>query len=292
VNTQVAQPMTPPSSQPRIRLIVSDLDGTLLPVAGGDGGQRFATWWNALLPSSRPLLAYCSGRLCGDVLASVPAAGLPAPDYIIGGVGTALIDGQGRQVPGFQERFRDGWDRSLVQEVMSGVPGIEAQPARFQNPFKSSWFLRGVEPARIAAIAAALAAVELRVRVVYSSDRDLDILPGDADKGHAVAWLCTHLGLSTDTVVVAGDTENDLAMFQVAGVRGIVVANARVGLVQALAGYPVHHATAPEVDGVIEGLEHYGLHSSGLRPSGLHPDGPHPAVRGLSAGNQPSRKHA
>lgn len=251
--------MTPPRSPAAVRLFVSDLDGTVLPLAGGDGAHRFTIWWNSLSSSSRPLLCYSSGRLCADVRATVPEVGLPPPDYIIGGVGTSLIDADGRQLPGFQERFRAGWERSLVQEVMAGVPGIELQPARFQSPFKSSWFLYGADAARIADIEAALAAVELRVRVVYSSDRDLDVLPADAGKGRAVEWLCKQVHVATRNVVVAGDTENDLAMFQVPGVRGIAVANARAGLLGGLSACQAHHATAPEVDGVIEGLELYGV---------------------------------
>lgn len=251
--------MTKPRSPAAIRLFVSDLDGTLLPLAGGHGAQRFTTWWNSLASSSRPLLCYSSGRLCGDVRTTVLEVGLPPPDYIIGGVGTSLIDAEGRQLPGFQERFRAGWERSLVQEVMAGVAGIELQPARFQSPFKSSWFLYGADAGCIAAIEAALAAVELRVRVVYSSDRDLDVLPADAGKGRAVEWLCEQVHVAARNVVVAGDTENDLAMFQVPGVRGIAVANARAGLLGGLSACQVHHTIAPEVDGVIEGLEHYGL---------------------------------
>ena len=251
--------MTRSPASAAVRLFVSDLDGTLLPLAGGDGARRFTAWWESLPSPSRPLLCYSSGRLCSDVRAAVPAAGLPTPDYIIGGVGTSLIDAQGRQVPGFQERFRIGWDRSLVQEVMAGVAGIQPQPARFQSPFKSSWFLYGADAAFIAGIEAALAAVELRVRVVYSSDRDLDVLPAEAGKGCAVEWLCQHLDVVVRHVVVAGDTENDLAMFQIPGVRGIAVANARAGLLDRLDECQVHKALASEVDGVIEGLEHYGL---------------------------------
>ena len=119
--------MTRGRSSAAVRLFVSDLDGTVLPLAGGDGAQRFAAWWDSLPPAARPLLCYNSGRLCGDVRAVVRAAGLPAPDYVIGGVGTSLTDAAGRQLPGFLERFAAGWERPRVQAVMEGVAGIAPQ---------------------------------------------------------------------------------------------------------------------------------------------------------------------
>lgn len=253
-------------TQRPIRLFVSDLDGTLLPF---DGDQptvdRFTTWWNALPPSERPLLAYSSGRLYHDVLEVVPQVHLPAPDFIIGGVGTSIVDGVGRPLVGYRERFRDGWDRSLVHDVMIGIPGLQPQPARYQSPFKSSWFLHDADEPVIARIRVALAEVELRVRVIYSSRRDLDVLPEEADKGRAVTWLADHLHLSPEHVVVAGDTENDLAMFQVAGVRGIVVANATPGLLAGVRGLGVYRAKHVASDGVIEGLASFGLGTPATR---------------------------
>ena len=258
--------MTRGRSSAAVHLFVSDLDGTVLPLAGGDGAQRFAAWWDSLPPAARPLLCYNSGRLCGDVRAVVRAAGLPAPDYVIGGVGTSLTDAAGRQLPGFLERFAAGWERPRVQAVMEGVAGIAPQSERFQSPYKSSWFLHDAEAARIAAIVAALASAGLRVRVIYSSDRDLDVLPADAGKGHAVEWLRRKTRIAARDVVVAGDTENDLAMFELPDVRGIAVANARPGLLAGLSACDVYRASAPEAAGVIEGLERFGLRPAPAGP--------------------------
>jgi sucrose-6F-phosphate phosphohydrolase len=202
---------------------------------------------------------YSSGRLCHDVLTVVPQVHLPPPAFVIGGVGTSMVDGLGHPVIGYGERFRHGWDRSLVQDVMVGIPGVHPQPARYQSPFKSSWFLYDADEAVITRIRTALTEVELRVRVIYSSQRDLDVLPAEADKGRAVAWLADHLHLAPQYVVVAGDTENDLAMFQITGVRGIVVANATLGLLAGIQGLGVYRAKQIASDGVIEGLAAFGL---------------------------------
>ena len=243
-----------------IGLFASDLDGTLLSFSGDPAAsQRFAACWDAVPRESRPVLCYNSGRLVGDLRVAASEAGLPAPDYLIGGVGTTLVDQGGTIVREFQERFRAGWERSLVVEVMAATPGIEPQAERYQSPFKSSWFLRNAADDLLAEIRHRLSQVELDVTVIYSSNRDLDVVPAKADKGNAVRWLRDHLGLAPNTVVVAGDTGNDSSMFRVPGVRGIAVANARSELIEAIAGCDVFQAASPEADGVIEGLRHFNL---------------------------------
>ncbi len=246
-----------------IRLLVSDLDGTLLSFSGDPAAsRRFAQRWQAVPEAERPVLCYNSGRLVEDLRVSANEAGLPPPDYLLGGVGTALVGPGGGMLREYQEQFRPGWDRSLVVEVLRTIRGIERQPERYQSPFKSSWFLRNASDALLAEIRHRLARVELDVSVVYSSNRDLDVLPAKADKGNAVRWLGQHLGIPAEETVVAGDTGNDSSMFRLPGVRGIVVANAREELLEAVGGCNAHFCASSEADGVIEGLDHFGLPGS------------------------------
>jgi len=53
----------------------------------------------------------------------------------------------------------------------------------------------------------------------------VEIAPAGADKGVGLAWLCRHLDIRPDDVMVFGDEVNDLPMFQVARHR-VAVANA------------------------------------------------------------------
>lgn len=53
----------------------------------------------------------------------------------------------------------------------------------------------------------------------------VEIAPAGADKGIGLAWLCAHLGVEPDDVMVFGDEINDLPMFAVAR-RRVAVANA------------------------------------------------------------------
>jgi hydroxymethylpyrimidine pyrophosphatase-like HAD family hydrolase len=93
------------------------------------------------------------------------------------------------------------------------------------------------------------------VNVVYSSQRDLDILPAGVDKGSATAWLAKHWQFESRRVIVAGDSGNDLAMFQL-GFRGIVVGNAHQDL-KSLSGPNIYHAKGNCAAGVLEGMRYW-----------------------------------
>ena len=253
-------PRTRAAASRPIRLFVSDLDGTLLSFSGEpSGSHRFAERWGRIPQDQRPVLCYNSGRLVQDLKLAADEAGLPRADYLLGGVGTTLVGPGGGILREYQEQFRPGWDRSLVVEVMASIPGIQRQAERYQSPFKSSWFLHDASDDQLAGIRHRLAQVELDVAVIYSSQRDLDVLPARADKGNAVRWLIDHLGIEASEVVVAGDTGNDASMFRVPGVRGILPSNARSELAAATAGCEVVSVASPEADGVIEGLDRLGL---------------------------------
>ena len=136
------------------------------------------------------------------------------------------------------------------------------QPARFQNKFKSSWYYHGADPDDILAIQRDLEELGLRVNVIYSSNKDLDILPEYANKANSLKWLLELLNIPNDQVLVAGDTGNDRSMFLMKGVHGIIVENAQPELLEATVELKTYVSAKPFADGVLEGLKHFGVISS------------------------------
>ena len=246
------------SHPPKIRLFSSDLDGTLL--GNPESAQRFKHAWEALDAKHRPMLVLNSGRSVKDTSALIAARRLPEPDYIIGGVGTELYNWRTQaDEPEFNAQFGEGWDLAKVEEIMRSMPGVERQPPEFLHPYKSSWDLPRADRTKIDELRRRFAADGLQVNVVYSSLRDLDVLPSRANKGNALAWLCTRLGIALDAVLVAGDTANDSAMFLLPGVHGIAVENAQPELFEAVVKLPVFVPRQVMADGVLEGLKHFGV---------------------------------
>ncbi|NTF30956.1 HAD-IIB family hydrolase [Rhizobium skierniewicense] len=240
-----------------VRIFSTDLDGTV--VGDNAATARFRDFWQSLPDENRPLLVFNSGRLLDDQFELMEQVPLPSPDYVIGGVGTMMSC---REKPSLQQTYTSSlgqaFDTAKISSLISDVPGISIQPERYQHGLKSSWYLDNASEADLSRLEKQLSDSEIDARIVYSSNRDLDILPRSADKGAAIRWLCDHLSIGLDEVAVAGDTGNDKAMFELSGVRGIIVANALPEL-KALAVKQSHAylALEKEADGVISGLKHW-----------------------------------
>jgi sucrose-6F-phosphate phosphohydrolase len=249
--------MTTPAPKP-IRLFSSDLDGTLL--GNPEATKRFKAAWEKLPPRRRPLLVYNSGRLVDDLRRFVADGSLPAPDYLIGGVGTQIFNYRTEQfLNDFYQFLAEGWELARIEAVVGAFPGARRQPDEFQHQFKSSWFLERATPEQLGELRQRLAVAGLGASLVYSSQRDLDLLPPRATKAGALQWLCTKLRIGLDETLVAGDTGNDSSMFRLPGVRGIIVENAQPELFEATVDIPVYTARAVLADGVLDGLLHHGV---------------------------------
>ncbi len=85
------------------------------------------------------------------------------------------------------------------------------------------------------------------------------MLPAGVNKGATLTGLLQALELDPAVVVTAGDSLNDLAMFET-GLKGVMVGNAAPAMG---AGLPrlrsVYRATAAGCAGIAEGLHHFGF---------------------------------
>ncbi|MEM7699593.1 MAG: HAD-IIB family hydrolase [Verrucomicrobiota bacterium] len=239
----------------------TDIDGTIYDSL--ETATHFAEFWEALTTGSEQegKLIFNTGRSIGDTLGLLSEVPLPQPDFIIGGVGTEIYScEQSEKIDDWESYLvGDGWEADGVSSLVERlIPDIEAQPPECNTNVKRSWFWNDRDLADIAQLEKSLSDEGIVAQVVYSSQRDLDILPRRANKGNALHWLCDRLDFGHAKIIVAGDSGNDLSMFGHADVHGIVVANASAEL-QAIDFKTTGHflAQAPCAYGVVEGLRHF-----------------------------------
>lgn len=237
-------------------LFSTDIDGTVYD--GPEAAAKFADFWNRTRRlATPPLLVYNTGRSLEDSLSLLGRTALPNPHYIISGVGTGIFDFAEKKVIDLWSLELSGkWNFETVGALVPDLlEGVKPQPPECQNPFKSSWFWRDRSGADLEGLRSALVAAGLEAQVVYSSARDLDIIPAKANKGNAVLWLSQFLEIPPGKIVIAGDSGNDASMFLLSGVSGVLVANAEKSLVEATAEVNPIRPRGSCAEGVIEALQ-------------------------------------
>lgn len=241
----------------RSRLVLAtDLDGTFL---GGAEDQRRALYDHL---STRPdvLLVFVTGRDIEFVADLIRNPRLPRPDYIIGDVGTSVYHGATlRPIAALEADIVARW-RGANQRVIAmldGEPGLRLQPTPFRHRVSYDCDPSALSPHVIDRVKAA------GFDCLISADRYFDVLPAGIAKGPTLRRLVQVLG--HDRVLVAGDTLNDLSLFQT-GFHGVVVGNSEPALLAATAGMPtVYHSALPGAAGILDGLRHYRLTEGGSR---------------------------
>ncbi|HEX9854746.1 MAG TPA: HAD-IIB family hydrolase [Acidimicrobiia bacterium] len=232
------------------RLLAADLDGTFL----GDDRAMHELWED--LDAFGITLVFASGRHLPAIESLYDEWRTDRrADVCLCMVGTEvwwLEDGEYRFDDEWDAHLDDGWDRAAIGAALVGLPRLQPQPDEWQSQHKLSFFVPShVEAAEVEQ---ALTDDGHHVKVVWSSDCYLDILPHDAGKGGALTYVVGRLGIDPQHVAAAGDTGNDLDMMRAElGFNAIVVANATQEL-RAMGGSHVYRAAAPHAAGIREGL--------------------------------------
>lgn len=238
-------------------LLATDLDGTFL---AGDAETRLRLY-QLIADNPEIKLAFVTGRGLENVIPLLSDPTIPVPDYIICDVGGTVVEGVTRQpVQPLQAAIDAVWPgERTVADAMAQFDRLERQDVPQQR--RCSYFCSTADVRHsLAGIEAA--ATGLGCEVLYSAERYLDILPRGVNKGSTLKALVGHLGLHPDEVVVAGDTLNDLAMYE-HGFIGVCVGESEPALLEATARRAcarrarVLHSPHSGCGGILDALEHF-----------------------------------
>lgn len=264
-------PISEISAMPLARPLVlaTDLDGTFL---GGDAAHCQALYqWLHDLRTRQPqwlTLIFVTGRDLPFIRDLVADGFVPHPDYVIGDVGTTVAGGAAIEpLPELEREIAERWRqgapsieaaRAAVRALLANEPSLREQDTPFRHRM-SYWY----EPALLAA--ATLQKIEAAgYDALLSADTFLDVLPRGIAKGPTLLRLMAHLGLAANEVLVAGDTLNDLSLFET-GCRGVAVGNSEPALLQRLDALPnggaprIHRSPAPGAAGILDAVLRHGF---------------------------------
>jgi sucrose-6-phosphatase len=243
-------------------LLVTDLDHTLVPHPFS-GDTPALTELNQYLTAQRQThgskLVYATGRSLKLYKELETAAQLLQPDILITAVGTAIYQSGEQLDPIWANHLAQDWDVAIVHQITQQFPQLQPQPASEQSAYKVSFFLKPEDAILLPKLKTQLTDRNIQAQVIYSSDKDLDILPQRADKGKALTYVRELLGFPPDRTIACGDSGNDIALFT-ENTLGIIVGNARSELRQWHQTNPnrQHYlAQSPGAAGILEGLKHF-----------------------------------
>ena len=246
----VARALTPRRAEAAARpaLLMSDIDNTL--TGSAEGARRFAEW-NARQDTH--VFAIATGRSLTEARRVLSDWDLPEPDIFVTSVGTEIYmrgkDGRVVKDPSWSRHVDHDWHPRALRDAMGRI-GLRPQHEIEFREHKLSYIgpAADAEAAREAADEAGLPA-----RVIHSHDELIDVVPARAGKGAALRWVAAALGVPLSCCVAAGDSGNDLDLFERAP-RAIAVANHSAELGPVLSRPGIYVARAAHADGVLEGL--------------------------------------
>ncbi len=242
-------------------LFVTDLDHTLV---GDDFAHEELNEWLLKARSIGSKIVYSTGRSLIRYQELATEAPLFEPDLLIASVGTAIYSRlDSTPDSAWQQKLTAGWDRDRVTAITAHFADLVLQAETEQSAFKVSFFL--TEEAAIELLPQLdhlFKQQGLDVQLIYSSGRDLDVLPRHANKGSALTFVRQTLGFAPERTIVCGDSGNDIALFAAGSERGIIVGNAQPELLSWHRDHPTptHYlAKSHCAAGILEGLQYFGF---------------------------------
>lgn len=241
-------------------LLVTDLDNTLV------GDDKALDALNQQLSHHRQTsgtkIIYSTGRSLTLYRELTTQHTMLEPDILIAGVGTEIyFSGSDAPEQAWSEKLSVGWNREVIVAVTAHFADLVPQPETEQCPFKVSFFLTDDAAIEVLPqLSALLKQNSLDTQLVYSSGKDLDILPSRANKGAAMTFVRQNLGVEPSQTVVCGDSGNDIALFSAGEERGIIVGNAQPELLQWHRDHPSENhylAQSHCAGGILEGLQYF-----------------------------------
>ncbi len=235
------------------RILLTDIDNTLL------GDDEALQEFLELLNDTEHHIGFgiATGRHLENAVHTLEENNVPLPDFFITSVGSEIHYQSGEvEDRSWKHHLNYYWKPEKIYEILDELPGMERQPASEQRRYKISYYYDPKNAPKKRKLTRLFREHKLKVKIIYSHNMYMDVLPIRASKGLALRYLVMKWGLAADHVLVAGDSGNDEEMLR-GNTLGVVVGNYSKEL-RRLHGKPrIFFAEAHYARGIIEGINHY-----------------------------------
>ncbi|MGG1573730.1 HAD-IIB family hydrolase [Fictibacillus sp. NRS-1165] len=230
-------------------LLATDLDGTLV-------GEQEMTAFLLDYYKDRPYqveLVYVTGRHYASTMDLINDEKLPMPSILISDVGTEMYDFND---PALHERWKktleEQWNPDAISRIVESCRGL--MPQSIPSTHRLSYYAESDEA--VEDVKRKLIDSSVPHKLIYSSGRDVDILPPNAGKGEALSFLIREKGWEEANILVAGDSGNDRDMLTL-GYPSVIVGNCQEELKE-LPDHPlIFRAQRLYAGGIHEAWEHF-----------------------------------
>ena len=228
-------------------LLATDLDGTFL---GGKMEDRLRLY-RLIKENKDIILVFVTGRGIESVIPLLNDPIIPTPHYIIADVGATVSNGHSLEaIEPIQGDIENKWPSVYdIQHSLSEIPNLHYQDVPQQRRC-SYYYDQDTDLTRVREIAD-----QYQCDIITSVDKYIDLLPKGVNKGSTLIKLIEFLQVPKDKVLVAGDTLNDLSLFEI-GVQGVAVGKSEMALLEATKDNKLtFQATSAGAGGILECME-------------------------------------
>jgi|UniRef100_UPI0040488375 HAD superfamily hydrolase (TIGR01484 family) len=208
-------------------VLATDLDGTFL---GGTAKDKQTLYELIELNKEMLQLIFCTGRSYQNTIPLIQELGLPVPVGMVCDVGCAVTKPDGS--PLFQDLQSDiaeawGDGHQIIPSLLERIDDLS--PQTNVGPYRRAYFYTDS--------ASALEAKEIVEKAGFdgliSDNKYFDVLPKGVNKGATLKKLMSRMNVDPNSVLTAGDSLNDLSMFET-DFSSVVVSNAEPALLARL----------------------------------------------------------
>ncbi|OQY02127.1 MAG: hypothetical protein B6I26_02025 [Desulfobacteraceae bacterium 4572_130] len=230
-------------------ILVCDLDDTLT------GDKNGIIEFNKTISFNRKFfyLVYSSGRFKDSIISLIKAQNLISPNAIISNVGTEIYYDPGWNIDEKWENIvKNNWV-NIKKYVLRALDKFDLHNQPYNKKFVIPYYIE--DKVMVNKIKKALERLE--IKIIWTRNRCIDILPQNAGKGNSAKYIGEKLNLP---IICCGDSENDIDMLKQSK-YGILVGNASNDLKNKLFNHGnIYIATSYYAKGVIEGLKYYNIY--------------------------------